>query len=264
MLSRARLTENTDTDYSLMCAGAMMLKYNYAAEDWAPEACDSLLIMKLFRSDHHSRRIYKYVDDFQREVQNGNYWAAQNAVDKALKIDPLNEKLLGMKETTLELIYMQEAQRKPSSTEVTPAIKHEQEPRALHDEFESVKATLQSYIGALTAGDVDAGASMWDESSTSLTYISAEDGAIYSGHNEIREALRSAASKYNYTAYTLMEQGLEHNANLAYAFYEVRFERREDAYENVLGVKFVTLVLRKRGRTWKIVHGHESNLIPPR
>ena len=223
--------------------------------------------MKLFRSDHPSRRIYRYVDDFQREVQNGNYWAAHNAVDKALKIDPLNEKLLGMKQTTLELIQMQEAQRKPSSTEVPPAIKHGQElrPRALQDEFESVKATLQSYRGALVAGDVDAGASMWDESSKSLTYISAEDGAVYKGHDAIREALRSAASKYNYAAYTLMEQGIEHYANLAYAFYEVRFERRlQGASENVLGIKFVTLVLRKRVHTWKIVHGHESALMPQR
>jgi ketosteroid isomerase-like protein len=217
--------------------------------------------MKLFRSDHPSRRIYRYVDDFQREVQNGNYWAAHNAVDKALKIDPLNEKLLSMKQTTLELIQMQEAQRKPSLTEVTPVIKHGQE----QDEFERVKATLQSYRGALAAGDVDAGASMWDESSKSLTYISAEDGAVYKGHDEIREALRSAASKYNYTAYTLMEQGIEHYANLAYAFYEVRLEPQpQGASENVLGIKFVTLVLRKRGHTWKIVHGHESALMPQR
>ncbi|MGZ4946742.1 MAG: YybH family protein [Halobacteriota archaeon] len=217
--------------------------------------------MKLFRSDHLSRRIYKYVDDFQREMQNGNYWAAQNAVDKALKIDPLNEKLLSMKQTTLELIQMQEAQRKPSSTEVTPVIKHGQE----QDEFKRVKATLQSYRGALAAGDVDAGASMWDESSKSLTYISAEDGAVYKGHDEIREALRSAASKYNYIAYTLMEQGIEHYANLAYAFYGVRVEPQpQGASENVLGIKFVTLVLRKRGHTWKIVHGHESALMPQR
>jgi uncharacterized protein HemY len=60
--------------------------------------------MKLFKSDSPSRRIYKYVDDFQRSVQNDNYRAARDAVEKALKVDPLNERLLEMRDTILELV----------------------------------------------------------------------------------------------------------------------------------------------------------------
>ena len=62
--------------------------------------------MKLFKSDSPSRRIYKYVDDFQREVQNGNYRAARDAVEKALKVDPLNERLLEMKHTILKHVQL--------------------------------------------------------------------------------------------------------------------------------------------------------------
>lgn len=216
--------------------------------------------MKLFRSDSPSRRIYKYVDDFQRSVQDGNYRAARDAVEKALKVDPLNERLLDMKQTILELVQMQNSRDRPAWSDVPPTIVQGEglSVRPLVDERESVEVTLRSYGEALIAGDADAAASMWDESSADLTYVSADHGAVRKGYHEIRDALRSAASNYSYVTYALIGHSVD-DINLVYAFYEVRVARLWDAYANVPGCKRVTLVLRKKGRTWKIVHGHESS-----
>jgi len=215
--------------------------------------------MKLFK-DSPSRRIYKYVDDFQRSVQNGNYRAARDAVEKALKVDPLNERLLEMKHTILELVQTQESRERPALSDVTPMFTQGEGPSVLPlaNESEGVEATLRSYGAALIAEDADAAASMWDESSADLTYISADYGAIRKGYHEIRDALRSAASNYSYMTYALIGHSAD-DANLAYAFYEVRVARLWDAYANIPGCKRVTLVLRKKGGTWKIVHGHESS-----
>ncbi|MGA7075806.1 MAG: nuclear transport factor 2 family protein [Halobacteriota archaeon] len=215
--------------------------------------------MKLFK-DSPSRRIYKYVDDFQRSVQNGNYRAARDAVEKALKVDPLNERLLEMKHTILELVQTQESRERPALSDVTPMFTQGEGPSVLPlaNESEGVEATLRSYGAALIAEDADAAASMWDESSADLTYISADYGAIRKGYREIRDALRSAASNYSYMTYALIGHSAD-DANLAYAFYEVRVARLWDAYANIPGCKRVTLVLRKKGGTWKIVHGHESS-----
>ncbi len=215
--------------------------------------------MKLFK-DSPSRRFYKYVDDFQRSVQNGNYRAARDAVEKALKVDPLNERLLEMKHTILELVQTQESRERPAMSDVTPMFTQGEGPSVLPlaNESEGVEATLRSYGAALIAEDADAAASMWDESSADLTYISADYGAIRKGYHEIRDALRSAASNYSYMTYALIGHSAD-DANLAYAFYEVRVARLWDAYANIPGCKRVTLVLRKKGGTWKIVHGHESS-----
>jgi ketosteroid isomerase-like protein len=216
--------------------------------------------MKLFKSDSPSRRIYKYVDDFQRSVQNGNYRAARDAVEKALKVDPFNERLLEMKHTILELVQAQESRERPALSDVTPMFTQADGPSVLPlaNESKGVEATLRSYGAALMAGDGDAAASMWDESSADLTYVSADYGAIRKGYHEIRDALRSAASNYSYMTYALIGHSAD-DANLAYAFYEVRVSRLWDAYANIPGCKRVTLVLRKKGGTWKIVHGHESS-----
>jgi ketosteroid isomerase-like protein len=216
--------------------------------------------MKLFKSDSPSRRIYKYVDDFQRSVQNGNYRAARDAVEKALKVDPFNERLLEMKHTILELVQAQESRERPALSDVTPMFTQEDGPSVLPlaNESKGVEATLRSYGAALMAGDGDAAASMWDESSADLTYVSADYGAIRKGYHEIRDALRSAASNYSYMTYALVGHSAD-DTNVAYAFYEVRVARLWDAYANIPGCKRVTLVLRKKGGTWKIVHGHESS-----
>jgi ketosteroid isomerase-like protein len=216
--------------------------------------------MKLFKTDSPSRRIYKYVDDFQRGVQNGDYRAARDAVEKALKVDPLNVRLLEMKQQILELVQMQESREKPALSDVKPMFTQEEGPSVhpLVDEREGVESTLRSYGAAVIAGDADAAASMWDESSADLTYVSADYGAVRKGYREIRDALRSAASNYSYMTYALIGHSAQ-DTNVAYAFYEVRVARLWDAYANVPGCKRVTLVLRKRGRTWKIVHGHESS-----
>ena len=216
--------------------------------------------MKLFKSDSPSRRIYKYVDDIQRELQNGNYRAARDAVEKALKIDPLNERLLEMKHTILELVRAQESRDRPALSDVTPMFTQDEGPSVLPlaNESEGVKGILRSYGAALIAGDADAAASMWDEASADLTYISADYGAIRKGYDEIRDALRAAATNYSYLTYALVGHSAD-DPNLAYAFYEVRVARLFDAYANVPGCKRVTLVLRKKGSTWKIVHGHESS-----
>jgi ketosteroid isomerase-like protein len=214
--------------------------------------------MKLFKKDSISQRIYKYVDDFQRAVQNNNYRAARDAVEKALKIDPGNQGLLDMKNTVLELVEMQNSRERPALSDVARAIT-EGEGSNVHpsaDECESVAAILKFYGEALIAGDADTAASMWDESSANLTYVSTDHGAVRKGYREIQDALKYAASNYSYMTYTLVEH-CEDDANLVYAFYEVRVARLWDAYANIPGCKRVTLVLRKKGRTWKIIHGHD-------
>jgi hypothetical protein len=132
--------------------------------------------MKLFKKDSISQRIYKYVDDFQRAVQNNNYRAARDAVEKALKIDPGNQGLLDMKNTVLELVEMQNSRERPALSDVARAIT-EGEGSNVHpsaDECESVAAILKFYGEALIAGDADTAASMWDESSANLTYVSTD------------------------------------------------------------------------------------------
>jgi ketosteroid isomerase-like protein len=214
--------------------------------------------MKLFKKDSISQRIYKHVDDFQRAVQNGDYRTARDAVEKALKIDPLNKSLLEMKHTVLELVEMQNARERPALSDGTFTITEEDRRERLPiDDLKNVKATLRSYGEALIAGDADAAASMWDKSSADLTFISADHNVVRKGYAEIQGALRYAASNYDYMTYALIEHSAD-DADLVYAFYEVRVARLWDAYANVPGCKRVTLVLRKKGETWKIVHGHES------
>jgi hypothetical protein len=215
--------------------------------------------MKLFKKDSISQRIYKYVDDFQRGVQNNNYQAARDAVEKALKIDPDNKGLLDMKQTVLELVEMQNSRDRPALSDVAHVITEGKGSNAhpSADECESVEAILQLYGEALIAGDADAAASMWDESSAHLTYVSTDHGAVRKGYREIQDALKYATSNYSYMTYALVEHS-EDDANLVYALYEVRVARLWDAYANIPGCKRVTLVLCKKGRTWKIVHGHES------
>jgi len=181
-------------------------------------------------------------------------------VEKALKVDPLNERLLEMKHTILELVQAQESRDRPALSDVTPMFTLDEGPRVLPlaSESEGVEGTLRSYGAALIAGDADAAASMWDKSSADLTCVSADYGAIRKGYYEIRDALRSAASNYSYMTYALIGHSAD-DPNLAYAFYEVRVARLWDAYANVPGCKRVTLVLHKKGSTWKIVHGHESS-----
>jgi ketosteroid isomerase-like protein len=215
--------------------------------------------MKLFKKDSISQRIYKYVDDFQRAVQNNNYRAARDAVEKALKIDPSNKRLLDMKDTVMELVEMQNSRERPALSDVTHVITEEEGSNVYPsaDECESVEAILQLYGQALIAGDADMAASMWDESSAHLTYVSIDHGAVRKGYREIQDALKYATSNNSYMTYALVKHS-EDDANLVYAFYEVRVARLWDAYANIPGCKRVTLVLRKKGRTWKIVHGHES------
>jgi ketosteroid isomerase-like protein len=216
--------------------------------------------MKLFKKESISQRIYKYVDDFQRAVQNNNYRAARDAVEKALKIDPDNKGLLDMKASVLELVEMQNSRERPALSDVADVITEGGEGSNVHssaDECESVEAILKLYGEALIAGDADAAISMWDESSADLTYVSTDHGTVRKGYREISGVLRYAMSNYSYMTYALVEHSDDY-ANLAYAFYEVRVAQLWDAYANVPGCKRVTLVLRKKGRTWKIVHGHES------
>jgi ketosteroid isomerase-like protein len=215
--------------------------------------------MKLFKKDSTSRRIYVYVEDFQRATQNNDYRAARDAVEKALKIDPGNKELLDMKATVLELIEMQNSRERPALSDVAGVIT-EGEGSNLHplaDECESVEAILQLYGKAFIAGDADTAISIWDESSHDLTYISTDHGAVRKGYHEIEDVLKYAMSNYSYMTYALVEHS-EDDANIVYAFYEVRAARLWDAYADIPGCKRVTLVLRKKGRTWKIIHGHES------
>jgi hypothetical protein len=113
------------------------------------------------------------------------------------------------------------------------------------------------YGEALIAGDADAAASMWDESGADLTYVSTDYGAVRKGYREIQDALKYEASHYSYMSYAMVEHSKD-DTNLVYAFYEVRVARLWEAYANVLGCKRVSLVLRKKGNAWKIVHGHQS------
>jgi ketosteroid isomerase-like protein len=215
--------------------------------------------MKLFKKDSTSQRIFIYVEEFQRATQNNDYRAARDAVEKALKIDPGNKELLDMKATVLELIEMENSRKRPALSDVADVIT-EGEGSNLHpsaDGCESVEAILQLYGKALIAGDADAVISMWDESSANLTYVSTDHNAVRKGYREIQDALKYAASNYSYMTYALVEHS-EDDANLVYAFYEVRVARLWDAYANIPGCKRVTLVLHKKGRTWKIIHGHES------
>jgi ketosteroid isomerase-like protein len=215
--------------------------------------------MKLFKKDSTSQRIFIYVEEFQRATQNNDYRAARDAVEKALKIDPGNKELLDMKATVLELIEMENSRKRPALSDVADVIT-EGEGSNLHpsaDECESVEAILQLYGKALISGDADATISMWDESSVNLTYISTDHNAVRKGYREIQDALKYAASNYSYMTYALVEHS-EDDANLVYAFYEVHVARLWDAYANIPGCKRVTLVLHKKGRTWKIIHGHES------
>src|SRR5674536_27091 len=209
--------------------------------------------MKLFKKDSTSQRIFKYVEEFQRATQNNDYRAALDAVEKALKIDPENKELVDMKATVLELIEMQNSRERPPLSDVADVIMQEDKPN-VHpsaDECESVEAILQLYGEALIAGDADAAASMWDESSAHLTYVSTDHGAVRKGYREIQDALKYATSNYSYMTYALVEHS-EDDANLVYALYEVRVARLWDAYANIPGCKRVTLVLCKKGRTWKI------------
>ena len=215
--------------------------------------------MKLFKKDSTLQRIFIYVEEFQRATQNNDYRAARDAVQKALKIDPGNKELLDMKATVLELIEMENSRKRPALSDVADVIT-EGEGSNLHpsaDGCESVEAILQLYGKALIAGDADAAISMWDESSVNLTYVSTDHNAVRKGYREIQDALKYAASNYSYMTYALVEHS-EDDANLVYAFYEVRVARLWDAYANIPGCKRVTLVLHKKGRTWKIIHGHES------
>ncbi|MDD1725928.1 MAG: nuclear transport factor 2 family protein [Euryarchaeota archaeon] len=215
--------------------------------------------MKLFKKDSTSQRIFRYVEEFQRATQNNDYRAARDAVEKALTIDPGHKELLDMKATVLELIEMQNSREKPPLSDVTHVITQEDKPN-VHlsaDGCESVETVLKLYGKALIAGDADAAASMWDESSADLTYVSTDYGAVRKGYREIQDALKYEASNYSYMTYAIVEHSKD-NANLVYAFYEVRVARLWDAYANIPGCKRVSLVLRKKGNTWKIVHGHES------
>jgi ketosteroid isomerase-like protein len=215
--------------------------------------------MKLFKKDSTSQRIYVYVEEFQRATQNNDYRAARDAVEKALKIDPGNKELLEMKGTVLELVEMQNARERPALSDVAHVIVEGGEPK-VHpsaDQIESVEETLQLYGEALIAGDANAAASMWDESSVHLTYISTDYDAVRKGYREIQDALKYVTSNYSYMTYALVDNS-EDDANLVYAFYEVRVARLWDAYADIPGCKRVTLVLHKKGRTWKIIHGHES------
>jgi ketosteroid isomerase-like protein len=215
--------------------------------------------MKLFKKDPTSQRIFKYVEEFQRATQNNDYRSAQDAVEKALKIDPGNKELLDMKATVLELIEMQNSRERPPLSDVAHVTTQEDKPsvRLSADERESVETVLQLYGEALIAGDADAAASMWDESSADLTYVSTDYGAVRKGYREIKNALKYEISNYSYMTYAMVEHSKD-DANLVYAFYEVRVARLWDAYANIPGCKRVSLVLRKKGNTWKIVHGHES------
>ncbi len=215
--------------------------------------------MKLFKKNSTSQRIFKYVEEFQRATQNNDYRAALDAVEKALKIDPENKELLDMKATVLDLIEMQNSRERPPLSDVADVITQEDKPN-VHlsaDECESVETVLQLYGEALIAGDADAAASMWDESGADLTYVSTDYGAVRKGYREIQDALKYEASHYSYMSYAMVEHSKD-DANLVYAFYEVRVARLWDAYANVLGCKRVSLVLRKKGNAWKIVHGHQS------
>jgi len=215
--------------------------------------------MKLFKKKSTSQRIFPYVEEFQRATQNNDYRAARDAVEKALKIDPGNKELLDMKASVLELIEMQNSRERPALSDVADVIT-EGEGSNVHpsaDECESVEAILQLYGKALIAGDADAAISMWDESIPGLTYVSTDHDAVRKGYQEIEDALKYAMSNYDYMTYALVEQS-EEDANIVYAFYEVRVARLWDAYAVIPGCKRVTLVLRKSGNTWKIVHGHES------
>jgi ketosteroid isomerase-like protein len=215
--------------------------------------------MKLFKKDSTSQRIFKYVEEFQRATQNNDYRSAQDAVEKALKIDPGNKELLDMKATVLELIEMQNTRERPPLSDAPYVITQEDKPsvRRSADERESVETVLRLYGEALIAGDADAAASMWDESSADLTYVSTDYGAVRKGYREIKDALKCETSNYSYMTYAMVEHSKD-DANLVYAFYEVRVARLWDAYANIPGCKRVSLVLRKKGNTWKIVHGHQS------
>jgi ketosteroid isomerase-like protein len=215
--------------------------------------------MKLFKKDSTSQRIFKYVEEFQRATQNNDYRSAQDAVEKALEIDPGKKELLDMKATVLELIEMQNTRERPPLSDVAYVITQEDKPsvRQSADERESVETILRLYGEALISGDADAAASMWDESSAELTYVSTDYGAVRKGYREIKDALKYEISNYSYMTYAMVEHSKD-DANLVYAFYEVRVARLWDAYANIPGCKRVSLVLRKKGNTWKIVHGHES------
>jgi ketosteroid isomerase-like protein len=214
--------------------------------------------MKLFKKNTVSQRIYKHVDDFQRAIQDGNYRAAREAVEKALKIDPLNKRLLEMKGTVLELVEMQSVRERPALSDVAIITKEtDSGERPTTNDDKDIKTTLRSYGEALIAGDADAAASMWDKSSADLTFISADHSAVREGYHEIQDALRYAMSHYDYMSYALVKYS-KGDSNLVYAFYEVRVAQLWDAYANVPGCKRVTLVLHKRGSIWKIIHGHES------
>jgi hypothetical protein len=215
--------------------------------------------MKLFKKKSTLQRIFPYVEEFQRATQNNDYMAARDAVEKALKIDPSNKELLDMKATVLELIEMQNLRERPALSDVADVIT-EGEGSNVHPsagECESVEVILQMYGNALIAGDADAAISMWDKSSHDLTYVSTDHDAVRRGYHEIEDALKYAMSNYDYMTYALVEHS-EEDANIVYAFYEVRVARLWDAYAVIPGCKRVTLVLRKSGNAWKIIHGHES------
>ncbi|MGZ4950813.1 MAG: nuclear transport factor 2 family protein [Halobacteriota archaeon] len=215
--------------------------------------------MKIFKKKSTSQRIYRYVDEFQRSVQNNNYRAARDAVEKALKIDPGNEELLEMKASILELVEMENSRGRPAMSDVAHVISEgtRSNVQPPFKEYESVDTVLQLYGEALVAGDADALISMWDESSSDLTYISTDYSAVRKGYLEIQDALKYEASNYSYITYATVKHSKD-DANLVYALYEVRVARLWDAYANNPGCKRVSLVLRKKGNIWKIVHGHES------
>ncbi len=218
--------------------------------------------MKLFKSEKPSRRIFRYVNEFQQSMQSGDYWTAKKAVEQALRIDPENEKLHDMKDMTLELLRMQEAQRgtarghakAPTAPTKIDSISHTPQ-----RDFDDVKEAVNSYRAAVLRGDADASASLWDEAASALVYVTAEDGEVHKGFYEVRNALRTESARNEYGTHELVDQGIAFYGTLACAFFEIRFERSDkDVNTTPPGTLTTTLVLRKTGDAWKIVHGHAS------
>ncbi len=221
--------------------------------------------MKLFKSDNPLRRMSRYVNEFQQSMQSGDYWRAKKAVEQALRVDPQNEKLRDMERMTLELIAMQDEQRGLSRShakapEAPTRTEPPRYPQTRQGDFSDVKAVVDSYRGALVDGGADTRASLWDETASTLIYVSADDGEVHKGFYEVRNALRATSARARYTTLELVDQGIDLYTDLACAFYKVRFERIEAGSETASpGTLITTLVLKHIGDAWKIVQGHESS-----
>ncbi len=222
--------------------------------------------MKLIKSEKPTRRIFRYVNEFQQSIQSGDYWTTKKAIEQALRIDPQNEKLHDMKHMTLELITMQDEQRGTSrghaaAPKTSTKIESDRTSHTTPRDFDDVKGIVDSYRTALISGEADASALLWDDASSTCIYVTAEDGEVHKGFYEIRNALRDKSTRNRYKTHELIDQGIALYGNVASAFFKLHFECGEQGSDAAsTGTLTTTLVLKRTGDAWKIVQGHESTV----